>query len=146
MSQLIEAGSRVTLHFELQLADGTIAESTHPLEMPPSLVMGDGSLTPSFEACLLGMRAGQQGSFELSADQAFGPLNPDHIRYFESSAFDASISVTVGTVVAFTQPNGAEVPGVIRSVDGDSVTVDFNHPLAGQSVRFSVDVISVDKE
>jgi FKBP-type peptidyl-prolyl cis-trans isomerase SlpA len=48
-----------------------------------------------------------------------------------------------GMILAFSQPDGTEIPGIIRSAAGDSVTVDFNHPLAGQTVIFDVEIIDV---
>jgi len=49
----------------------------------------------------------------------------------------------VGSIIAFTQPDGTELPGLVREVAGDSVTIDFNHPLAGQKVTFEVDILEV---
>jgi FKBP-type peptidyl-prolyl cis-trans isomerase SlpA len=47
-------------------------------------------------------------------------------------------------IIAFTQPDGTELPGIVREVTGDSVTVDFNHPLAGQVITFDVEILSVN--
>ncbi|MGO3644285.1 MAG: FKBP-type peptidyl-prolyl cis-trans isomerase, partial [Pseudoalteromonas sp.] len=49
----------------------------------------------------------------------------------------------VGNIIAFTQPDGTELPGLVREVQGDSVTIDFNHPLAGQRLTFEVEIIEV---
>lgn len=146
MSKSIEIGSRVSLHFELKLSDGSVAESSYHLEQPPALEIGGGTLTESFERCLLGMSPGEKGEFELKAAQAFGLSNPDHVQYFHLSQFGPETPVAVGSVIAFTQPNGTEVPGVIREIEGESVTVDFNHPLAGQDVQFNVEIFSVEKD
>ncbi|MBU3825328.1 MAG: FKBP-type peptidyl-prolyl cis-trans isomerase [Candidatus Oceanisphaera merdipullorum] len=143
MSNEIGAQSEVLFHFTLTLADGSVADSTKLQGQPAKLRMGDGSLTATFEACLLGLKAGDEHSFELGPDDAFGPINPNNIHYMERRQFAADIDVSEGTIVAFTQPNGSEIPGIIRDVAGDSVTVDFNHPLAGQKVTFDVEILTV---
>ena len=52
--------------------------------------------------------------------------------------------VEVGTIMAFSGPDGMEIPGIITEIAGDSVTVDFNHPLAGQDLTFDVNILAVD--
>lgn len=140
---MINTGSEVVFHFSIKLSDGSVADSTKVSGKPAKLVMGDGSLTPGFEACLLGLEAGQEASFTLPPEQAFGMPNPDNIYYVERDKFGADVTPEEGAIIAFTQPDGSELPGVIRSVAGQSVTVDFNHPLAGQTLTFDVEIIEV---
>ncbi len=142
-SMVIDTTSEVILHFDLKLEDGSAADSTRVNNKPAKLVMGDGSLTPNFEDCLLGLKAGDKKSFTLAANDAFGEPNPNNIHYMERSRFGADLEVEEGMILAFSQPDGSEIPGIIRSVAGDSVTVDFNHPLAGQTVIFDVEIIDV---
>lgn len=139
----IQHGSQVILHFDLKLADGSAADSTRVNNKPAKLVIGDGNLTPSFEQCLLGLNAGDKKSFTLGPDDAFGQPNPDNIHYLDRDKFAADMPMEPGTIVAFEQPNGAELPGIIRSVEGASITVDFNHPLAGQTIIFDVEILEV---
>lgn len=131
------------MHFDLKLSDGSAADSTRVNKKPAKLVMGDGSLTPNFEACLLGLSAGEKKAFELAPEDAFGQPNPDNVHHMDRSRFSADITLEEGMIMAFSQPDGSEVPGIIRSIAGTSVTVDFNHPLAGQTVIFDVEIIDV---
>lgn len=140
---MINTGCEVLFHFSIKLSDGSVADSTKVSGKPAKLVMGDGSLTPGFEACLLGLEAGQEASFTLPPEQAFGMPNPDNIYYVERDKFSADVKPEEGAIIAFTQPDGSELPGVIRSVAGQSVTVDFNHPLAGQTLTFDVEILEV---
>lgn len=139
----IKLGSEVVLHFDLKLADGSAAESTRVHNKPAKLVIGDGSLTDGFEQCLLGLVSGDKKQFVLPPEDAFGQPNPDNIHHVDRSKFDAQTPAKEGMIIAFSQPNGHEIPGIVRDVVGDSVTVDFNHPLAGQTVTFDVEIISV---
>ncbi|WP_372881501.1 FKBP-type peptidyl-prolyl cis-trans isomerase [Psychromonas sp.] len=139
----IAENSAVLMHFSIRLADGSAVDSTKVDNKPAKFVMGDGSLTPGFEACLLGLQEGQSETFTLPPESAFGLPNPDNIHHLELSKFSQDVPAEIGTIISFTQPNGEEIPGIIREVVADSVTVDFNHPLAGQTVTFEVDVLEV---
>lgn len=83
----IASNSAVTLHFTIKLKDGSVADSTHNQGKPAKLVMGDGSLSPNFEQCLLGMLPGEKKSVALAAQDAFGAPNPDHVHYMDCSKF-----------------------------------------------------------
>ena len=133
---VIGDNSEVILHFDLKLSDGSAADSTRVNNKPAKMVMGDGSLTKNFEDCLRGLAAGDKKSFLLEAVDAFGMPNPDNIYYVDTP-------IQEGMIMGFSQPDGSELPGVIRSIAGHSVTVDFNHPLAGQNVTFDVEIIEV---
>ncbi|MBU2897191.1 FKBP-type peptidyl-prolyl cis-trans isomerase [Vibrio hepatarius] len=136
--------SAVTLHFTIKLKDGSVADSTHSMGKPAKLVIGDGSLSENFEQCLLGLGVGDQKVIELQAKDAFGAPNPDNVHHMDRAKFVGDTEVEVGTVMAFSGAGGAEIPGVITEIAGDSVTVDFNHPLAGQDVTFEVEILSVE--
>ncbi|AUC89020.1 MULTISPECIES: FKBP-type peptidyl-prolyl cis-trans isomerase [Alteromonas] len=142
-SLVIGNDSEVILHFDLKLEDGSAADSTRVNNKPAKLVMGDGSLTPNFEACLVGLKKGDKKAFTLEANDAFGEPNPNNMHYMDRSRFGADLKIEEGMILAFAQPDGSEIPGIIRSVAGDSVTVDFNHPLAGQTVIFDVEILDV---
>lgn len=135
--------SEVVFHFSIKLEDGSAADSTKVHNKPAKLVMGDGSLTDNFEKCLLGLKAGDEKSFDLAPEDAFGMPNPDNIYYVDRAKFGVDTPAEVGAIIAFTQPDGTELPGLVREVAGDSVTIDFNHPLAGQHLSFEVEILEV---
>ncbi|RXJ73799.1 peptidylprolyl isomerase [Veronia nyctiphanis] len=140
----IGADSQVIMHFSIKLEDGSVADSTRTSGKPAKLVMGDGSLTENFEKCLVGLTVGESSSFTLEPEDAFGMPNPDNIHHVDRSQFGGDIPAEEGTIVAFAGPGGQDIPGVITGITGESVTVDFNHPLAGQRVIFDVEIISVE--
>ena len=144
MSKTIQPNSAVTLHFEIQLKDGSIADSTHKMGKPAKLIIGDGSLSDNFESHLLGLASGDKRAVELSAEDAFGAPNPDNIHHLERSRFNNSDELEVGVIMGFAGPDGNEIPGIVTELVGDSVTVDFNHPLAGQDVIFDIEILAVE--
>jgi len=130
-------------HMNIVLADGSTADSTKASGKPARLNVGDGSLSPAFEAQLIDLKEGDKHQFTLEAVDAFGESNPDAIHYMDRSRFPATMTLEAGVIVSFAGPGGSEIPGVVRDVAGDSITVDLNHPLAGHKVTFELDVVKV---
>ena len=141
---VVGQSSEVVMHFSINLADGSAAESTRVHNKPARFVMGDGNLTENFEKCLLGLKVNERKQFELKPEDAFGMPNPDNIHYVDRSKFSFDVPAEVGAIIAFTQPDGSELPGIVREVNGDSVTVDFNHPLAGLTLTFDVEILEIN--
>lgn len=140
----ITSNSAVTLHFTIKLSDGSVADSTHNMGKPAKFVIGDGSISDNFEQCLIGLKEGESKVIELKAQDAFGMPNPDNIHHMDRARFVGDTEVEVGTIMGFSGPDGMEIPGIITQIAGDSVTVDFNHPLAGQDVAFEVEILAVE--
>lgn len=130
-------------HMNLVLEDGSTADSTKASGKPARLNIGDGSLSPAIEAQLAELSEGDKHTFTLDAIDAFGESNPDAIHYLDKSRFPADMTLEPGVIVSFAGPGGSEIPGIVRDVAGDSVTVDLNHPLAGHSITFELDVVKV---
>ena len=143
---VVTASSYLTLHYRLSAADGNDLLTTFHGN-PATLMLGQGQLAPFLEQCLLGLPEGTHQSFELAPSQAFGERNPAMIRDVsratldENSAPDADYKV--GDLVDFAAPGGGRFAGVLRELRADSATFDFNHPLAGQAVKFELKLISV---
>ena len=140
MSERIGEGKRVTLHFSVALADGAVVDSTRERE-PAEFTVGDGSLLPGFEKAILGLQAGDRRSVCIDAGRGFGEWNPDNQQIFSRIQF-ADMELTPGLVISFADKSG-ELPGVVKEINVDTVTVDFNHPLAGRDLIFEVDIIRV---
>ena len=145
MTAIISAESHIIVHITMKLSDGSAADSTKVNNKPAKIIMGDQSISPAFEQQLLGLKVGDSKEFSLEAKDAFGESNPDNIHYVDINKFTVETPAKVGNIVTFTQPGGVELPGVITDVSGSSVTVDFNHPLAGQKVTFIIDVVEILK-
>jgi len=145
MSLVVSEKSRIITHITMKLADGSAADSTKVNNKPAIINMGDNSISPAFEQQLLGLKAGESKEFTLEAKDAFGEPNPDNVHYVDVSRFSPDAPAKVGNIITFTQPGGIELPGMITEVSGSSVTVDFNHPLAGQTVTFLIDIVEVQE-
>ena len=145
--KLVQPGSFLTLHYRLAGPDGQELVNTFS-DKPATLSLGAGQLAPAIEAQLIGLAEGAHESFELPAGAAFGPRNPDMLQRVKLSLLhqlgDADAEYSVGDVVRFPTPDGsAGYAGVVRECGPDWLLFDFNHPLAGQPVRFEVKLLGV---
>jgi FKBP-type peptidyl-prolyl cis-trans isomerase SlpA len=144
---VIMQGCRVTLHFSLSLSNGEVIDSN--FERPAvSFIMGDGSLLPGFEARLMGLGAGESIEVTLPAAEAFGASKRDNVQRISRQKFNRFLddeyeALMVGTVVAFKDAGGFDIPGVVREIWPEAVLVDFNHPLADRDIVFKAYIIAV---
>ncbi|MFY0702025.1 MAG: FKBP-type peptidyl-prolyl cis-trans isomerase [Bermanella sp.] len=138
----IAQGKQVELHFALKLADGQVVDSTFD-RAPAVLKVGDGNLPEGFETLLIGLEAGDKKSFVVPPENAFAQPNPNNIQHMKRTDFAADMELEEGMIVSFADANKAELPGVIKKIDDQSVEVDFNHPLAGKELTFDVEIINV---
>lgn len=144
MNQLpIDQGTRVTLHFALTFTDGQVIDSTFD-KQPATLEIGDENLPENFEAYLKGLVAGDRKTFEVPPEKGFGQRNPNNLQTFKRHEFSADMVLEAGVMISFADARQAELPGVVSRVEGDEVEVDFNHPLAGRTLVFEVEIIDVE--
>lgn len=135
-------GNEITMHFTLKLESGEIIDSTRERQ-PAVFQFGDGNLPAGFEACIQGMKAGEQASFQVTPEHAFGMPNPNNVQEFRRDQFAADMELVPGLVISFADASKAELPGIVKEVDGNRVVVDFNHPLAGRTLTFEVEILDV---
>ncbi|MEX1213816.1 FKBP-type peptidyl-prolyl cis-trans isomerase [Saccharospirillum sp.] len=138
----IQENSTVTLHFALHLDSGEQVDSTFD-RRPATLTIGDGNLPEGFERCLMGLSAGDRRKVQVPPQDAFGQHNPQNIQQFKRDRFAQSEPLEVGMVMSFEDAGKNELPGVVATLDDEFVEVDFNHPLAGKTLDFDVEIIEV---
>lgn len=138
---VIGEGKRVTLHFSVSLMDGSVVDTTKEKD-PATFNVGDGNLLPGFEQSLFGLKAGDKRSIYLQAEQAFGEPNEKNVQHMQRSRF-SDMELEEGLVLSFADPNGGELPGVVKKITEELVVIDFNHPLAGSDLTFDVEIINV---
>lgn len=144
----VQPGSFLTLHYRLSSLDGTDFINTFEAQ-PATLSMGSGELSPAIEQRLLGLEEGCQTVLEIPAGEAFGEHQADRVQWVARKLLnqlgDPHEQYTAGDVVQFPTPDGlGSYAGAVRQVrDDGAVLFDFNHPLAGQPVRFEVQIIGV---
>lgn len=143
MQAQVTPESKLKVQFAIRLEDGTEVDSNFVKE-PVSFVLGDGNMLPGFEKYLIGMEQGERRTHQVPPEDAFGMPNPQNIQRFKRSEFGPDFVLEPGLVVSFADAANGELPGVIKTLDGDFVEVDFNHPLAGRTLEFEVEIMNVE--
>ncbi|MDH3712636.1 MAG: FKBP-type peptidyl-prolyl cis-trans isomerase [Gammaproteobacteria bacterium] len=131
------------LRFAVTLEDGTVAESNFTDSEPLEIHVGDGTFPEALELCLLGLREGQRDTRRLYPEQAWGLHDPGNRQQIALRDFPPDIAPETGQIIEFELPDGDEVLGTLIGVTGDYAEVDFNHPLAGHTIEFEVEIVSV---
>lgn len=144
----VQSGSFLTLHYRMSDAQGQVIIDTFNGQ-PATLSLGQGDLSPAIEQRLIGLPEGTRTVIDLAAGEAFGDRQPQMLQWVARKLLDElgdpHEQYTVGDVVQFPTPDGTGTyAGAVREVrDDGAVLFDFNHPLAGQPVRFEVQLIGV---
>lgn len=143
LSQELRIGPdrEVTLHFALKLENGDVVDSTFD-KQPATFKVGDGNLLPGFEVALYGFKAGDKRSLQIEPENAFGQPNPQNVQVMPRGQFQ-DMELSEGLLIIFNDAANAELPGVVKAFDEQQVTIDFNHPLAGKTLSFDVEIIEV---
>ena len=110
---------------------------------PMVFTMGDGSLIEGLEMVLYGLKVGDKQSLSIEPRDTFGFPEDENIHTLPSSEFSDDLKIEEGMIIGFSTPSGEEVPGAIMEIKGEEVKVDFNHPLAGHEVVFSVEIVEI---
>jgi len=142
MSATVQPGSYLTLHYRLTTLDGEEFLSTFDMS-PATLQMGSGQLAENLEALLVGLPAHERFVFELEPAQGFGEYSPRLVERIALNALPPGMELKINSVVEFSAPNGATFAGFLRELDATHGLFDFNHPLAGKTVRFEVEIIGI---
>jgi FKBP-type peptidyl-prolyl cis-trans isomerase SlpA len=136
-------GTKVTLHFALQLENGDIVDSNFERE-PAVFTVGDGNLLPGFEKALFGMYEGEHKTLVIKPEEGFGQRNPNNIQEIPRSQFNAELELAEGLMLSFADAQKTELPGVVQKFDDEVVVIDFNHPLAGRDILFEVAILKIE--
>lgn len=143
---VVTPSAYLTLHYRLASVDGNDIVTTFG-GTPATLMLGQGQLAPVLEELLLGMPEGTHKTFELEPGVGFGPRNPELIREVSRATLDANSApdadYKIGDLVDFAAPGGGRFAGILRELGDVTCLFDFNHPLAGQPLKFEVNLISV---
>jgi FKBP-type peptidyl-prolyl cis-trans isomerase SlpA len=143
---VVRDDSFLTLHYRVSLEPDAVDVVSTFDGKPATLQLGAGQLSPVLEERLLGLGVDAHESFVLPAGAAFGPRNPTLVQRVPKALLEAESDRTdysPGDVVEFNAPGGGRYAGVFRSLDDAYAIFDFNHPLAGQPVRFEVHILGI---
>ena len=140
---MIERNSRVTLYYSIGLTDDQILEDNLDAE-PITVQLGRGEMADGLELALIGLQDGDEQTIDIGPDLAFGYVDETLFRALPRVEFDPDLELEAGLIIEFATEDGEMLPGTILQYNEDEVRIDLNHPLAGQTVRYSVKIVSVE--
>ncbi|MEJ2031820.1 MAG: peptidylprolyl isomerase [Deltaproteobacteria bacterium] len=145
--QQVKKGDCVTIEYEGTLQDGQIFETTSDVG-PLEFKVGDNEVMPAFEETIVGMAVGETRTLELSPEQAYGQRQKELVQSFAPTSFDEGIDPKPGMVLGMNierEGKSERLPGLVTEVGDDEVTIDFNHPLAGQTLIFKITLQEINE-
>ena len=132
----------VAIQYRLMLEDGTLVETTDK-EGPVSFRYGGGEILPALEAAVTGLGVGESKEVKVPPKDAYGELDPEGFKLIPLDSVPEDLR-TPGQMLRATAPDGRPMVAKIEEVRDDVIVVDLNHPLAGKTLVFSVEVVSVE--
>jgi peptidylprolyl isomerase len=142
---VVKEGDTITLHYKGSLDDGTVFDSSEGRE-PLSFKVGGGEVIHGFDDGVRGMSVGESRQINIPAEQAYGEYYEDLVKVVPRSGFPPHTPPTIGLAFEMELPTGESMTVRIIDVDGDEVTLDANHLLAGEALHFDVHLVSIDNE
>lgn len=143
MNNEINMHSLVLMHYSIALSGDKIIESSFD-EEPVEISMDSDDITDGMVLALFGLKQGDKQTLTLTPEQGFGARDEDNIHDMPLSDFPAELAPEIGLSYSFESADGAEIPGTVVSLKDHAVEIDFNHPLAGHEIIFSVEIIRVN--
>lgn len=132
----------VKVHYTGKLQSGEIFDSSVDRE-PLEFTIGSGQLIKGFDHGVVGMEVNETKSVAIPSDEAYGPVQENLIQEVEKSQLPPEIQPAIGQTLIATGPQGEETRLVVREVKDASITVDANHPLAGQDLIFDIQLVEI---
>ena len=142
MSLLIGDNLVVTIHYKLTDDEGKVLDSSEGSK-PLSYLQGAGNIIPGLEKALVGKVAGDTLQVKVNPSEGYGDVRPELVQKINREAFQGVDSVEAGMVFEARGQDGSPQRIVVKEVAGDQITIDANHPLAGVTLNFDIDIIGV---
>jgi FKBP-type peptidyl-prolyl cis-trans isomerase SlyD len=141
---VIQPNTHVTLEYELRGEDDELLDSSgQPDGELIRYVHGYGMLVPGLESALIGLRPGDEREIVVPPEGAYGDYDESLVLQVPRSDLPDPKNVQVGDELTAESPEGEEIAVTVQSIQGDGVTVDANHPLAGMTLRYLVKIVEV---
>jgi len=135
-------GDTVKVHYTGKLKDGTVFDQSAGKE-PLEFTIGEGRVIPGFEEAVKWMEPGQSKTVEVSSEEAYGPRRDEMILQVDRSRLPEDLDPEVGQQLQSHQENGQTVILTVTDVSEQEVTLDANHPLAGQDLQFEIELVEI---
>ncbi|NIR30918.1 MAG: peptidylprolyl isomerase [Gammaproteobacteria bacterium] len=135
-------GKTVKVHYKAKLDDGSVVDSSEGRD-PLEVTLGEGKVIKGVEDALFGMEEGESKTASVAADEAYGPHRQEWVVTVERSKLPDDLDPEIGDQLQIKQNDGQAIPVRVTEVSDETVTLDANHPLAGEDLTFELEVVKV---
>ncbi|MCG8341217.1 MAG: peptidylprolyl isomerase [Chlorobiales bacterium] len=135
-------GDTVKVHYTGKLDDGSIFDTSAERE-PFEFTVGTGAVIPGFEQAVIGLQPGESTETTIGADNAYGPRSADLVTEVKREQLPPDLEVSVGQQLQVSMQNGQTAVVLVTDVTDASIIIDANHPLAGQNLSFSIELVEI---
>ncbi len=138
---LVADGKTVKVNYTLTV-DGKVIYTSKGRQ-PFEFKEGTHQIVPGFEKAVMGMKAGGKKSFKVKPEDGYGPVDPNAIKEVPIKTLPAGVTPKAGMTLLAQTKDGRNIPVTIKEVKKDVVVMDLNHPLAGKTLSFDVEVVEI---
>ncbi len=138
----VERGDTVTVHYTGKLRDGTVFDTSRDGD-PLRFEVGAQQVVPGFEAGVLGMAQGETKTLVIAPEDAYGPRNEALVFQVPRDQMPPGVTPEPGMMLELSGPDGQSFLVTVANVDERALTLDANHPLAGEELHFEVEIVGV---
>jgi peptidylprolyl isomerase len=135
-------GDTVKVHYTGKLNDGTVFDTSSERD-PLEFTVGEGQVIPGFEQAVVGMNIGDSKTTRIPADEAYGPHRPEMVLQVARDQFPPNIDPEVDQQLQIRQPDGQTFVVTVTDINEEGVTLDANHPLAGEDLTFDIQLVEI---
>lgn len=139
----IKQGDTVRIHYTGTLLDGNVFDSSEGRD-PLEFAVGSGQIIPGLDSAIPGMEVGEKKRVEIPCTEAYGPISPAMRQDIPREGIPDDIPLEPGTQLQMQTPDGQALPVTVVEANEATVTLDANHPLAGQDLIFDIEIVSVN--
>lgn len=139
----IKDGDKVKVHYRGTLADGSEFDSSYG-RTPLEFTLGQGMLIPGFEKAVIGLEKGGKVTVNIPPAEAYGEHDPLQIIPVALEQFPKDMELEPGMVIQLQAPDGSVIDSIVIEITDGEVKLDANHPLAGETLTFEIEVVEVE--
>lgn len=138
-----KSGDAVTVHYTGRLEDGTVFDTSEG-RAPLAFTLGEGNVIEGFEVAVMGLEPGQTTTTHIPPAQAYGERREDLVVQVDKAQIAGGFEPEVGQELQLQLGNGQSIPVVVTDVSDGMVTIDANHPLAGKTLIFDIELVGIE--
>ena len=138
----VKNGDKIKVHYHGKLTTGETFDSSEGRE-PLEFEVGSGMVIPGFDKGVTDMVIGEKKTITIPVEEAYGPANPSMVIEMPKDRFPADMELAMGMPLVMSDDQGQQFQVVVKEIKEDAVTLDANHPLAGQDLIFDLELVEI---